>query len=892
MKDRIDGVKTILHEQVENKVPVTPFSPSKIEMEMGHLENPWARMHSFKTADLRENMRDPNPLFLGRDDILDKIHESYIKDRKATKLTRRKTVVHIINGLAGCGKSEIAIQYVNKYSSEYMSGVLWIQAGSTSTLDYVLKQISEKLKLSEEKTDFRANYIQKAITDWLQEQTDWLLVLDNADDAGCIYDYFPRFPDGGHIIITSRDRKFKSLLYPAIKAPFDVRPLRQEDAELLLVTSFFVKAGEDPDHREVASQKLQKMKDGDPQEYEALRWLAGPDGLDGLPLALNTAITYMKENDRSFKEYKEYSCLPNLAPELFPDSEDDPLNAWLRKSGLSVVKYHKKLEEKTQMSLTSFLELTEEDLRNDIGMEDSEVQTFMEERKHDVNINKWMYRRKRVLATWSLSFRKIIGLAHGPAAMELLQLCAYITPTLSESIIIKGAEFITLKKLQDRLLENVEGHPRSSKKAVQIQKNLDEILQCLRRYSLIENLPTRSREKCHLRRSFTIHRVVRKAIKIKLNEQEIIKTISCAVNVLTNLIPSFEVIHRNFTRRYQPLPEMQEEVAMHVKILSRNLRREWLTSTECKMADPVPLLNAAALYFELFKSRPEEAQKLYAKAFECTAILTTAEDSKIRSRKLGDAECQLGLILLKLDERKEAFSHLQAAGDNYSKCCPDEDSDSDIDMAKYHYLMARAYEDEYWKLDKAPPDHVKTEILDKIESAISISKKYHTNREEHYGEWTALSMHELALFRLQMGPRDMHTIEQLLKESLEIKQRIWGDEDDGDHVSTAIGMTDLARFYILNEDQTKYKEVEGLLLNALKMKERVLPQYQQSDSWQLGVYYLVRLYMLLNRDDDEKLYREKLKKINTERPFKELFEVSDPYKAYPPDVILWSRSIR
>ncbi|XP_077982214.1 uncharacterized protein LOC144437200 [Glandiceps talaboti] len=872
---------------------VTPMSPGKDAPIVTDLSPRMRKISVTKTAaGLLEFMRDANPQFFGRDDILDNINGSYLEDRpegESIDPTKRKTVVHIINGLAGCGKSEIAIQYVKKYFSEYTSGVLWIPAGSTGTLDYALKQTYEKLQIVEGVKDFRADYIQKAITNWLEEKSDWLLVLDNADDSQCIYDYFPKLPDGGHIIITSRDTSFKSSLFPSIKPPFDVKPLRQEEAVLLLARSYFEVSGKGPVSHDVAAKKVQDMKENRPEEYEALRWLAGPDGLDGLPLALNTAIRYMKENNRSFVEYKEYS-LTCLTPQLFPDSEEDPLNAWLKRN--KWMQYYDKLKEKTQRSLTSFLDLTKEDLcSEDVGMNDTEAVTFIEQRNHDVNVKKWVYKRKSVFATWSLTFRKIDDMPHGRAAMELLQLCSYLTPTLSENIIVKGAEFISLETLRGELLTNVKSYPKQSHKDVQIERNLDNIMRCLRRYSLVESLPT-VQGKRQIKRSFTIHRVIRKAIKVNLTEEEVIKTISCAIKLLTGLIPSADEIQRRSTRCYEPLQEIHEEVSMHVKILSRNLRQEWLESAKNEIEDPVPLLNAVALYFENFKSRPEEAQILYAKAFECTTILTTTEDVQTRYRKLGNAQCQLGIVLLKTDERKEALTHLEAAGQHYKKCCSDdEEYDSDIDVAKYHYLLARAHESEYLRLDKPPPDRIKKEIEENVEKAISISKKYYAKVGKEYGEVTAISMHELALFRLQMGPRNMKNIESLLNESLEIKQSVWGTEEGGEHVSIAIGMTDLARFYILNQDGTKYDEVEDLLLKALKMKECVLPHKQQSKSWQLGVYYLVRLYMLLEKEDEEKRYRKMLKEVDTEGSFDELFEASDPYKAYPPDVILWSRSI-
>ncbi|XP_077982324.1 uncharacterized protein LOC144437277 [Glandiceps talaboti] len=904
LKERLDSVEKKIEERFRfgKKSAFDLSSPRALEEEPYYHDeyeqfSPIASRRKLsisarKAADLLEWMRDANPLFIGRDDIIDKIHQSYEKNKPegdSIDPTKRKTVIHVINGLAGCGKSEIAIQYVKKYFNLYASGILWILAGSTDTLDYAFQQTYKKLKQFETNVDFGTDYRKKAIIDWLEEKSDWLLVLDNADDAECIYDYFPKFPDGGHIIITSRDRNFKSSLYPTIKAPFDVQPLKYEDAEMLLVKSYFEEAGEDVISRDEANQKLQAMKEEDPEEYDALSWLAGPDGLDGLPLALNTATRYMKENNRCFVEYKEYSqsC---LTPLLFPESEDDPLKAWLRDIGL--VQYATKLRKKTQNSLTAFLKLKEEDLHweND-GMDADEITKFMEARSHDININKWMYCRKGVLATWKLTFRKIIDKTHGAAAMELLQLCACLTPTVSENIIIKGAEFITLEKLKKELQANVNNYPSLHHQHLQIQRNLDDILQCLRRYTLVEGLP-KPQKKARSRHTFSIHRVVRKAVKIEIDDKQIIEVISCASKLLNNLITDCKEIHRNFTRRSKPLSELQEEIVMHVKCLSRNLRKKWLESAKDKIKDSIPLLNAAALYFECFKSRPEEAQALYAKAFECTAILTTQEDPQSSARKLGNAQCLIGRNLLELGKTEDALAHLKTAKEHYSKLCSEEEKNSDIDIAKYHYILARAKQLNHKMHGESLSEDETKEIEEDIKTAINISKEYYTKAGEEYGELTAIGIHELALFRLQLRTQDLDltTIEQLMKDSLDIKRHIWDSEDDGDHISIATGMTDLARLYLLMKDSTKYEEVEALLVKALAMKERVLPQFQEFESWQLGVYYLIRLYMLLGREDDERQRRERLQKVDTKISFEELFKENDD-RAFPPDVSLWSRSI-
>ncbi|XP_070574154.1 putative leucine-rich repeat-containing protein DDB_G0290503 isoform X2 [Ptychodera flava] len=114
-------------------------------------------------SELLEYMTAPNPFFVGHEGKLRQMYESYNKNQPKdadSDPTQRRSVVHVINGPAGCGKSEIAVQYVHSYY-KYYSNVLWITAGSRKTLDYVFKQMSEKLNLFGEKKDLRADVIRK-----------------------------------------------------------------------------------------------------------------------------------------------------------------------------------------------------------------------------------------------------------------------------------------------------------------------------------------------------------------------------------------------------------------------------------------------------------------------------------------------------------------------------------------------------------------------------------------------------------------------------------------------------------------------------------------------------------------------------------------------------------
>ncbi|XP_070574147.1 uncharacterized protein [Ptychodera flava] len=893
IKSEVDAIEDLQNKvaaigDLKNKVAAIDDMNNKVDDIKNKVDVIENLMPKVDEPDLLEYMRAPNPFFIGHEGKLEKIFKSYRKNQPKDTYshpTQRRSVVHVINGPAGCGKSEIAVQYVDLYC-EFYRNVLWIPAGSPKTLDYVFKQMSEKLNLFGEKKDLRADVIKKAVNDWLTEKSNWLLILDNADDSKCIFDYFPTFPAGGHIIITSRDKSYSSsALYPEVKRLFYIEPLELEDAMLLLLANCRKKEScMEENLLDDCRSQMSAMSTEDHKNHEALKWLAGPDGLDGLPLALIAAAKYMNENATTFSAYKKFAqtCVDK---ELFPTSEDDPLRAWLR--DIDLEKYHSKLSEITKNSLTAFLELTEEKLHS-IEMTDEEIRKFLEEREHGVNINKWMYRRKQVLATWSLSFRKLEKTKEGEAALELLQLCVFLEPTISEDLIVKGAESIGLECLKSNLMEGVEGY-KPIDQPVQIRRNLNKVLRGLRRYCLVDsNYNGKDQKKSYQGQNsnFTIHRVIRKAIKAGLSKEKEQRAMSSAISLLTTIFPSYEEIYSKFTGVYHPLPEVEEEVTVHTKSLCRNLRKELLESKQIE--DPIPLLYAVALFYKRFKRLPDEALPLYVKAVEAATTMTTGDDI-FRNRTLGYAHYQLGKVLIELDNVK-AFGHLEKAEDHYKKISEkraesgdEEDSEDKLYMAKLNFAQARAYEKGYLRdyQKPVPNDDVLKIIEEKLQTAMDITEESSNNDHQ---KWRAITMHEYALFLSRKEPVDKNKVEKLLRESLKMKSELWAS----DHVSVAIGKTDLARFYLFNfkKDTSEYKEVEDLLEEALKMKERVLPHYEQFLSWQMGVYYLIRLYQIVDSEEKRKMYEDILK-TNSDKPFDEFHE-SSRVGGLPPDPLIWT----
>ena len=118
---------------------------------------------------------------------------------------------------------------------------------------------------------------------WLRQNVGWLLIVDNADDAGAlsgaVQRSLPASDDAlGHVLLTSRvgTEAFGAL---GIDAPLTLGVLAPGDATRLLVLSSLDEAA----RRREAGKGLSSLDDA---ERGAAEWLAGADALAGLPLAL------------------------------------------------------------------------------------------------------------------------------------------------------------------------------------------------------------------------------------------------------------------------------------------------------------------------------------------------------------------------------------------------------------------------------------------------------------------------------------------------------------------------------------------------------------------------------------------------------------------------------
>lgn len=138
----------------------------------------------------------PNPNFVGREEDLLNIHEA-LYQTPTSALTQGHS--DSVSAMGGVGKTTLAREYAEQYWRLYEQ-IFWVdsRAGFVGEFARLAEMIDPKLK---EVTDApaKAAYALQV----LNEQTERLLILDNAEDEESVQDWIPK-AGGCHTLITSR----------------------------------------------------------------------------------------------------------------------------------------------------------------------------------------------------------------------------------------------------------------------------------------------------------------------------------------------------------------------------------------------------------------------------------------------------------------------------------------------------------------------------------------------------------------------------------------------------------------------------------------------------------------------------------------------------------------
>src|SRR5579871_2312151 len=208
----------------------------------------------------------PNRLFMGRRDVLDRLHAA-LKTGATTPVADPQA----LTGLGGIGKTQTAIAYIYEHWRDY-NHVFWAPSETIEALNEGLASLAEELGLLKGAPTSK-NVALERMHAWFRDESDWLLVLDNADDLETLAPYFPRH-HSGKLLLTTRARNTVKWA-----APITLHKFRREEGALLLLR----RAGRLSIH--------QGLDDAPPEVSQAAMALC--DDLDGLPLALDQAGAYL-----------------------------------------------------------------------------------------------------------------------------------------------------------------------------------------------------------------------------------------------------------------------------------------------------------------------------------------------------------------------------------------------------------------------------------------------------------------------------------------------------------------------------------------------------------------------------------------------------------------------
>jgi tetratricopeptide (TPR) repeat protein/transcriptional regulator with XRE-family HTH domain len=217
-----------------------------------------------------------NLYFTGREDVLETLRER-LMSASAVALMQPQA----ISGLGGIGKTQTAVEYAYHHRDHYRV-VLWVRADSRELLVSDFVNIATLLNLPGKNDEDPKRVVQIA-RHWLENHTQWLLILDNADDLEMTSEFLPS-AGRGHTILTTRAQ--------AVGTIAEAVELEKMDAAMGAL--FLLR-------RAKLLPNTATLEQASPAMQAEAKKIAGE--LDGLPLALDQAGAYIEETGCSLTDY-------------------------------------------------------------------------------------------------------------------------------------------------------------------------------------------------------------------------------------------------------------------------------------------------------------------------------------------------------------------------------------------------------------------------------------------------------------------------------------------------------------------------------------------------------------------------------------------------------------
>jgi tetratricopeptide (TPR) repeat protein/transcriptional regulator with XRE-family HTH domain len=219
-----------------------------------------------------------NPFFTGREDVIQRIHAALLAGK-----TVAMTQTQAISGLGGIGKTQTAVEYANRYRSDYQAA-FWVRADTRETLISDFMAIAELLHLPEQHEQDQSRVVE-SVKRWLNDHDGWLLILDNVEDLQMVSDFLPD-AGNGHILLTTRAQALG-----AIAQRIELEQMEPGEGALFLLRRAGIIERDAP---------LDSTTYAYWTKAQQIAQLMG-----GLPLALDQAAAYIEETACGLSGYLE-----------------------------------------------------------------------------------------------------------------------------------------------------------------------------------------------------------------------------------------------------------------------------------------------------------------------------------------------------------------------------------------------------------------------------------------------------------------------------------------------------------------------------------------------------------------------------------------------------------
>ena len=256
-----------------------------------------------------------NPFFTGRESILQTLHSRFQEEKESATASTYWIQPQAICGLGGIGKTQTAIEYAYRYSTDYQA-ILWARADSYETLcaDYAMLVHQLHLREADEQNQKNQQDLIEAVKRWLSAHTHWLLILDNVENLSTVNAFLPSLCRG-HVILTTRIQAMGGIAHS-----IDLEKLELADATLFLL------------YRTGILRQHELLNDTVSADSIEARDIA--QAMDGLPLALDQAGAYIEETGCSLFDYidryrKQRNILLDLRGQAPTEHPEPVTTTWL-----------------------------------------------------------------------------------------------------------------------------------------------------------------------------------------------------------------------------------------------------------------------------------------------------------------------------------------------------------------------------------------------------------------------------------------------------------------------------------------------------------------------------------------------------------------------------------